>query len=122
MEYIASVSSWVLPFLILLTPLVFVHELGHYLVARRCGVRIEVFSIGFGREVFGWKDRHGTRWRFSLIPLGGYVKMFGENPGGPGRDAEGTTLSPADSTSATWSGQLSTVPQCPWTSSSTTRR
>ncbi len=96
MEYIASVSSWVLPFLMLLTPLVFVHELGHYLVARRCGVRIEVFSIGFGREVFGWNDRHGTRWRFSLIPLGGYVKMFGENPGGPGRDAEGTTLSPAE--------------------------
>lgn len=59
--------------------LVYVHELGHYLVARWCGVRIEVFSIGFGRELFGWTDKSGTRWKFSLVPLGGYVKMFGEH-------------------------------------------
>ena len=59
--------------------LVFVHELGHYLVARRNGVRIEVFSIGFGPELFGWCDRAGTRWKFSAIPLGGYVKMFGDS-------------------------------------------
>ena len=62
----------------MLTVLVFVHELGHYLVARRNGVRIEVFSIGFGPELFGWWDRAGTRWKFSAIPLGGYVKMFGD--------------------------------------------
>src|SRR5215472_12770870 len=62
-----------------LTVLVFVHELGHYLVARRNGVRIDVFSIGFGPELFGWFDRAGTRWKFSAIPLGGYVKMFGDN-------------------------------------------
>ncbi len=62
-----------------LTVLVFVHELGHYLVARRNGVRIEVFSIGFGPELFGWNDRAGTRWKFSAIPLGGYVKMFGDS-------------------------------------------
>ena len=66
------------PFLILLTVLVFFHELGHYLVARRNGVRVEVFSIGFGPELFGWSDRAGTRWKFSAIPLGGYVKMFGD--------------------------------------------
>lgn len=65
-------------FLVVLTVLVFVHELGHYLVARGNGVRIEVFSIGFGPELFGWWDRAGTRWKFSAIPLGGYVKMFGD--------------------------------------------
>ncbi|MBV8889934.1 MAG: RIP metalloprotease RseP [Alphaproteobacteria bacterium] len=66
-------------FLIVLTVLVFVHELGHYLLARRNGVRVEVFSVGFGRELFGWYDRAGTRWKFSVIPLGGYVKMFGDS-------------------------------------------
>jgi regulator of sigma E protease len=65
-------------FLILLTVLVFVHEYGHYWVARRCGVRVEVFSIGFGPEICGWTDRANTRWKISAIPLGGYVKMFGE--------------------------------------------
>lgn len=65
-------------FLVLLTVLVFVHEFGHYWVARRCGVRIEVFSIGFGPELFGWTDKANTRWKVSAIPLGGYVKMFGE--------------------------------------------
>jgi regulator of sigma E protease len=66
-------------FLVVLTVLVFVHELGHYLIARRNGVRIEVFSIGFGPELFGWFDHAGTRWKFSAIPLGGYVKMFGDS-------------------------------------------
>ncbi len=65
-------------FLVVLTILVFVHELGHYLIARRNGVRIEVFSIGFGPELFGWHDAAGTRWKFSAVPLGGYVKMFGD--------------------------------------------
>jgi regulator of sigma E protease len=65
-------------FLIVLTVLVFIHELGHYLIARRNGVKIEVFSIGFGPELYGWWDRAGTRWKFSAIPLGGYVKMFGD--------------------------------------------
>src|ERR1700747_1511495 len=65
-------------FLVLLTVLVFCHELGHYLVARRNGVRVEVFSIGFGPELFGWNNRAGTRWKISAIPLGGYVKMFGD--------------------------------------------
>jgi regulator of sigma E protease len=66
-------------FLVVLTVLVFVHELGHYLIARKNRVRIEVFSIGFGPELFGWHDRAGTRWKFSAVPLGGYVKMFGDN-------------------------------------------
>jgi len=71
--------TYLVPFLVVLTVLVFVHELGHYLVARRNGVRVEVFSIGFGPEIYGWNDSHKTRWKLSLIPFGGYVKMFGEN-------------------------------------------
>jgi regulator of sigma E protease len=70
--------GYILPFLLVLTPLVFVHELGHYLVARLFGVKIEVFSIGFGPEIIGWNDRSGTRWKVSCIPLGGYVKMKGD--------------------------------------------
>lgn len=65
-------------FFLVLGILVFVHEFGHYIVARWCGVRAETFSIGFGRELFGYTDKRGTRWKFSLIPLGGYVKMFGD--------------------------------------------
>ena len=76
MDFLAD--TWFVPFLVILTVLVFVHELGHYLAARYCKVRVEVFSVGFGRELFGRTDRHGTRWKFSLIPIGGYVKMFGE--------------------------------------------
>ncbi len=63
--------DWILPFLVVLSVLIFVHEFGHYLVARLCGVKVEVFSIGFGPELFGWNDRHGTRWKVSAIPLGG---------------------------------------------------
>ncbi len=65
-------------FLLVLSILVFVHEWGHYIVARMCGVKVEMFSIGFGPELFGRNDKHGTRWKFSAIPLGGYVKMFGD--------------------------------------------
>jgi regulator of sigma E protease len=78
MQLLTNVFTYAVPFLIVLTVLVFVHELGHYWVARRNGVRIETFSIGFGSELFGWTDRHGTRWKFSAIPLGGYVKMYGD--------------------------------------------
>lgn len=67
--------SFVLPFLFVLTVVVFFHELGHFLVARWCGVAVKSFSIGFGREVAGFNDRHGTRWRLGWIPLGGYVKF-----------------------------------------------
>src|SRR5437870_4745644 len=80
---------YVVVFLVVLTVLVFVHELGHYLIARRNGVRVEVFSIGFGPELFGWWDRAGTRWKFSTIPLGGYVKMFGDSDASSGLPAAG---------------------------------
>ncbi|KAF0129971.1 MAG: regulator of sigma E protease [Xanthobacteraceae bacterium] len=68
----------IIPFLFVLTVVVFFHELGHFWVARRNGVRVEVFSIGFGRELVGFNDRHGTRWKLSAIPLGGYVKFYGD--------------------------------------------
>lgn len=66
-------------FVLVLSVLVFVNEWGHYIVARGVWrVRVESFSIGFGKELFGYNDKHGTRWKFSLVPLGGYVKMFGD--------------------------------------------
>lgn len=65
-------------FLLVLSILVFVHEFGHYIVAKWCGVKISEFSIGFGKELGGFTDKHGTRWKFALVPLGGYVKMFGD--------------------------------------------
>jgi len=65
-------------FVVALGPLVFIHELGHYLVARWCGVGAETFSIGFGREITGWTDRRGTRWKVGWLPLGGYVKFVGD--------------------------------------------
>ncbi|WP_366933715.1 RIP metalloprotease RseP [Devosia sp.] len=70
--------SYVIPFLAVLTVIVFVHEMGHYLVARWNGVAIQAFSIGFGRELIGWNDKHGTRWKISAIPLGGYVRFAGD--------------------------------------------
>jgi regulator of sigma E protease len=78
MEMLAAIPHYGFWFLVLLTVLVFVHEYGHYIVARWCGVRVEVFSIGFGPELIGRNDKHGTRWKISAIPLGGYVKMFGQ--------------------------------------------
>lgn len=78
MDVLGGFGTSVLAFLVVLTVLVFVHEFGHYYIARRNGVRVEVFSIGFGPEIFGFHDRAGTRWKFSAIPLGGYVKMFGD--------------------------------------------
>jgi regulator of sigma E protease len=88
-EFLHNGLSYIVPFLVILTVLVFVHEFGHYLIARWNGVRVEVFSIGFGPEVFGWWDRAGTRWKFSTIPLGGYVKMFGDSDASSGRPAPG---------------------------------
>ncbi|MBD20776.1 MAG: RIP metalloprotease RseP [Rhodospirillaceae bacterium] len=79
---------YILPFILIFTVLVFVHELGHYLAARQCKVRVEVFSVGFGKEIFGLTDKLGTRWRLSTIPLGGYVKLFGVLPPDESHDEE----------------------------------
>lgn len=78
LDFVFWLLSYAVPFLVVLTVIVFVHEMGHYLVARWNGVAIQTFSVGFGRELIGWNDRHGTRWRISAIPLGGYVGFLGD--------------------------------------------
>jgi regulator of sigma E protease len=75
----AGWTGWIIPFLFGLSVVVFFHELGHFLVARWCGVRVLTFSVGFGPEIVGFSDRYGTRWKLSWIPLGGYVKFFGDD-------------------------------------------
>ena len=104
MNYLASLvepyAQHTIAFLCIFTAVVFAHELGHYLVARWCGVRVEIFSIGFGPEMFGWTDRHATRWRVSWLPFGGYIRMFGDAPAdslaSPGAgQAAGAPIDPA---------------------------
>ena len=98
MDFLAGIGglgSYLIPFLFVLTVVVFFHELGHFLVARWCGVRVDTFSIGFGREVFGWNDRHGTRWKVSWIPLGGYVKFAGDENAASVPDRERLAQIPA---------------------------
>ncbi len=96
MDLLVILKDNLVPFLVVLTVLVFVHEMGHFLVARWNGVRVLVFSVGFGPELFGRTDRSGTRWRFSAIPLGGYVKMFGDADASSGRAVEDTEMSDED--------------------------
>ena len=73
-----GVIGYIVPFLFVLTIVVFFHELGHFLIARWCGIKVMVFSVGFGPELIGFNDRYGTRWKLSAVPLGGYVKFFGD--------------------------------------------
>ncbi|HPI40152.1 MAG TPA: RIP metalloprotease RseP [Pseudobdellovibrionaceae bacterium] len=87
LEYLNQGVSAIIPFVILLGVLVFVHELGHFMVARWCGVRVEVFSLGFGKKIFQFK-RGATTYAISIIPLGGYVKMFGEQNGDVVQESE----------------------------------
>jgi len=70
--------NYLIPFLILITIVVFIHEYGHYYFAKKYGVGVTDFSIGFGKEIYGWNDKSGTRWKICMIPLGGYVKFFGD--------------------------------------------
>jgi regulator of sigma E protease len=91
------VIGTIVPFLFVLTVVVFVHEMGHYLVGRWCGIGVKAFSIGFGPEIFGFNDRRGTRWKLSAIPLGGYVKFVGDMNVTSTPDAEETEkLTPAE--------------------------
>ena len=80
--------AFIVPFLFVLTIVVFFHELGHFYAARRCGVRVEVFSVGFGRAIASWHDKHGTQWKIGWLPLGGYVKFFGDENEASAPDAE----------------------------------
>lgn len=82
MDFVAGIwetlIGYALPFLFVLTIVVFFHELGHFLIARWCGIRVTAFSVGFGPEIVGFNDRYGTRWKLSIVPLGGYVKFAGD--------------------------------------------
>ncbi len=91
MEVLQSLFMNIIPFVVVLSVLVYFHEMGHYVIARMNGVRVETFSIGFGPEIFGWNNKHGTRWKVSYIPLGGYVSLASED------EVEGTKSSRADS-------------------------
>jgi regulator of sigma E protease len=87
-SYGGSFFSYALPFLFVLTVVVFFHELGHFWVARRCGVKIDAFSVGFGPELIGFNDRKGTRWKLCAIPLGGYVRFHGDDSAASTPDTE----------------------------------
>lgn len=91
------ILTTVVPFLFVLTVVVFVHEMGHYLVGRWCGIGVREFSIGFGPELLGFNDRHGTRWKLSAVPLGGYVKFVGDMSATSDPNAQETeTLTPEE--------------------------
>jgi regulator of sigma E protease len=92
-----SAAGYIAPFIFVLSLVVFFHELGHFLVGRWCGVKIDVFSLGFGREIFGFFDRQGTRWRVAMLPLGGYVKFHGDaNGASMTDDAAAATMPPSE--------------------------
>lgn len=92
-----TAATYAIPFFGVLTVVVFVHEMGHFLVGRWCGVKVDAFSLGMGPEIFGFNDRHGTRWRFALYPIGGYVKFHGDANGASAPDVEGMAqMSPAE--------------------------
>jgi len=104
MSHVWTIAATVGGFIALIGPLVFLHELGHYAVGRWFGVKVEAFSIGMGRELFGWNDRHGTRWRVSLLPIGGYVKFAGDM--GPAGEPDPAWLSlPPDEQAKTMHGK-----------------
>ena len=94
LTHIWSFAVYVVPFIFVLSLVVFFHELGHFLVGRWCGVRVDAFSLGFGPELFGFYDRHGTRWRFAALPLGGYVKFHGDANGASMVDAKAAANMP----------------------------
>ncbi len=92
MDIVSALWTYVVPFLAIILVVVFVHEFGHFIIARLNGVKVDVFSIGFGKELAGFTDRHGTRWKLSALPLGGYVKFFGDMDAASTRQEDGSTL------------------------------
>ncbi|THD46161.1 MAG: RIP metalloprotease [Bradyrhizobium sp.] len=96
---------YILPFVFLISLIVFVHELGHYLVGRWCGVRIDAFSLGFGPEICAWVDKRGTRWRLAAFPVGGYVKFHGDANAASAPDFDGVATMGADERGTTLAGQ-----------------
>ncbi len=91
-SHIWNLLGYIGPFILVLSVVVFFHELGHFLVGRWCGVKVETFSLGFGPQLFAFTDRRGTVWRLALLPLGGYVKFFGDSNGASVADSDGVAL------------------------------
>lgn len=105
LDALYSTGLYVIPFIIVLTVVVFVHELGHFWVGRRCGIKVDAFSIGFGPELFAFVDRHGTRWRVAALPLGGYVKFHGDANGASMADDSAIDAMPAEERAVTFAAQ-----------------
>jgi regulator of sigma E protease len=103
--HIATLAGYLLPFVFVLTIIVFFHELGHFLVGRWCGVKVDAFSIGFGPELFHFIDRRGTRWRIAALPLGGYVKFHGDANGASMSDTAGLEAMPASERAVTFAAK-----------------
>ena len=93
MDWLINAIYYVVPFVVVLGVLVFVHELGHFLVARMCGVKVDVFSIGFGKELWGRRDKHGTYWKVAAVPLGGYCQFLGDDDAASSGESKATELS-----------------------------
>ncbi len=89
MAAVNFLTGYMVPFILVISLLVFVHEMGHYLVGRWCGIRSTAFSVGFGPELIGFTDKRGTRWKISAVPLGGYVKFFGDEDVSSKPDSDG---------------------------------
>ena len=97
LTHLWAIAGYVLPFLFVLSLVVFFHELGHFLIGRWCGVKVDAFSLGFGPEIFGFTDRYGTHWRLAALPLGGYVKFHGDANGASMTDeAAASAMSPQE--------------------------
>lgn len=88
MQFLLSLFDYIIPFIVVLSVLIFVHEFGHYIVAKWCGVKIEEFSLGFGKKLISKFDKSGTEWKICAVPFGGYVKMFGDSDGSSKPDEE----------------------------------
>ncbi len=105
LAHFVSFLTYIIPFLFVLTLVVFFHELGHFAVGRWCGVKVEAFSLGFGPELLHWTDRRGTRWRLAALPLGGYVKFFGDANGASAADGEAQAVMSDADRAVTLNGQ-----------------
>ncbi len=94
LTHLWALAGYIIPFLFVLSLVVFFHELGHFLIGRWCGVKVDAFSLGFGPEIFGFDDRYGTHWRLAALPLGGYVKFHGDANGASVTDAAAAAAMP----------------------------
>jgi regulator of sigma E protease len=104
-DLLMTIATYIIPFVMILCVVVFVHEFGHFIVGRWCGVQVDAFSIGFGPELWARVDRHGTRWRVAAIPLGGYVKFHGDANGASVPDPEAVEAMPAAERAVTFAAQ-----------------